>query len=245
MKNIGIIGAGQIGSTLARKFSALGHKVKIANSRGPQTLTKLAKELGATAVTVKEATEDVDIVIVSIPQKSVEDLPVDLFADSPTQLTIVDTGNYYPGRDGRIEGLESGLPESMWVSNHFKHPVLKAFNNIVANSLSENGKPKGDSERIGLPVAGDNVNDKAELLDLISQIGFDGVDGGSLSESWRQQPGSPVYCTDHSEKELVRLLQLTDKSTLAAMREKGMQLVMQAKEPVKESRAILRNLYAD
>jgi len=245
MKNIGIIGAGQIGSALARKFSALGHTVKIANSRGPHTLTELAMELDVQAVTIYEAVEDVDIVIISVPQKRIEDLPVTLFANSPAQLIIVDTGNYYPGRDGRIEDLEAGVVETQWVSNHVQRPVLKAFNNIGVNALSDSGKVSGDLDRIALPVAGDSDKDKAELIDLIDQLGFDGVDGGALAESWRQQPGSAVYCTDHNKLELNRLLQTADKSRLAEMRDIGLEMVMQAKEPMKESCSILRSLYPD
>jgi predicted dinucleotide-binding enzyme len=245
MKNIGIIGAGQIGSTLARKFSALGHHVKIANSRGPHTLAELAKEIQVSAVSITEVVVDVDLVIISIPQKSIERLSINLFANCPQHLTIVDTGNYYPLRDGRIEDLENGIPESQWVSNYLQRPVLKAFNNIGVNSLSDNGKPSIDTERIALPVAGDSDEDKAELMYLIDQLGFDGVDGGTLSESWKQQPGSPVYCTDHHKEELSRLLQTTEKSRLADMRDKGLEMVMQAKEPMKEARSILRSLYPD
>jgi len=245
MKTIGIIGAGQIGSALARKFNALGHHVKIANSRGPHTLTELAKEIGVQAVTINEAIEDADIVIISIPQKSIENLPGTLFANSPRHLIIADTGNYYPGRDGRIEDLEAGLAESQWVSNHLQRPVVKAFNNIGVNSLSDNGKPSGDLERIALPVAGDSDHDKAELMNLIDQLGFDPVDAGTLSESWKQQPGSPVYCTDHNKHNFIRLLQLAEKATLPEMRDKGLEMVMQAKEPMKEASSILRSLYPD
>jgi len=245
MKNIGIIGAGQIGSTLARKFSTLGYKVKIANSRGAHTLKELADEIAVQAVNIDEAVKAVDMVIISIPQKSIEDLPVTLFANSPEQLIIVDTGNYYPGRDGRIEDLETGLVESQWVSNHLQRPVLKAFNSIGVNSLSDNGKPFGDSERIVLPVSGDNDKDKAELISLINQLGFDGVDGGTLGESWKQQPGSAIYCTDHNKRELIRLFKITEKSRLAELRDKGLEMVMQAKEPMKEASSILRSLYPD
>jgi predicted dinucleotide-binding enzyme len=243
MKRIGIIGVGQIGSTLAKKFSALGHTVKIANSRGPHTLTQLAEEIGATAVTINEAIEDVDIVIISIPQKKIEDLPSDLFAGSPQQLIIVETGNYYPYRDGRMPELEAEITESEWVSKHLNRAVLKAFNNIGVNSLADSGRPYGDLERIALPVSGDSADDKAVLINLIDQLGFDGVDAGPLSESWRQQPGSPVYCTDHNLNEVIDLLKNTDRSMLAELREKGVELVMQAKGPFKESRDILRGLY--
>jgi 8-hydroxy-5-deazaflavin:NADPH oxidoreductase len=243
MKRIGIIGAGQIGSTLAGKFSALGYKVKLANSRGPHTLQELAKKINVSAVTITEAIKDVDLVIVSIPQKSIENLPADLFANSPADLIIAETGNYYPERDGRIEAMEAGRPESQWVSDLLQRPVLKAFNNLGVDSLADNGRAPGAADRMALPVAGDNAADKAVLMALIEQLGFDGVDGGTLSESWRQQPGSPVYCTDHSREELIRLLQLADKPRLAALRDQGLEMVMQAKNPMKEASSILRSLY--
>jgi len=243
MKNIGIIGAGQIGSTLARKLSALGHNVKISNSRGPKTIEVLAKEIGAVTVSIHEAVQDVDIVVIAIPQKSIENLPTDLFENSPKQLIVVDTGNYYPLRDGNIEALDAGLPESEWVSTHLKRPVLKAFNSIGVNPLADDGKPKGDIKRIALPVSGDDHTAKEVIIQLLDALGFDGVDAGLLSESWKQQPGSPVYCTNHGKEELIRLLALADKSRLAEMRDIGLELVMKAKEPLKEAQSILRKLY--
>ena len=243
MKNIGIIGAGQIGSALSKKFSALGHHVKIANSRGPETIDELAKEIGVAAVSIHEAVQDVDIVVIAIPQKSIENLPMDLLENAPKQLIIVDTGNYYPLRDGNIEALDAGVPESEWVAAYLKRPVLKAFNSIGVNPLADDGKPKGDPRRIALPVSGDDENAKEEIIKLFDALGFDGVDAGPLSESWRQQPGSPVYCTNHGKEELIRLLHLTDKSGLAEMRDIGLELVMKANEPFKEAQSILRKLY--
>ena len=243
MKSIGIIGAGPIGSTLARKLSALGHSVKIANSRGADSLKALAQEINVEAVELRAAVVDVDLVIISIPQKSIESLPHDLFFGCKESLIVVDTGNYYPYRDGIIDELEDGKLESQWVAEHLQRPVLKAFNSIQAASLADKGRLAGQSDRIALPVAGDDPNHKMDLIQLIDELGFDGKDGGTLSESWRQQPGSPVYCTDHNKKDLVRLLQAADKSSLAALRDKGLQLVMQAKDPMKEAREILRNLY--
>jgi predicted dinucleotide-binding enzyme len=194
---IGIIGAGNIGSALARRFTAAGHQVFVANSRGPETLRDLAAETGATAVPVKEAARAGKLVVVTIPERSIPQLPRDLFADVPANVVVVDTGNYYPRqRDGRIEPIESGTTESRWVSQQLGRPVVKAFNNIYAKHLQENGKPAGTPGRIGLPVAGDDPEAKAVVLKLIDEIGFDGVDAGTLDESWRQQPGTPVYTTD-------------------------------------------------
>jgi predicted dinucleotide-binding enzyme len=194
---IGIIGAGHIGSTLARKLNRLGHTVSVANSRGPASLTALAAETGAKAVSVTDAVKGVDLVVVTIPEKNVPLLPKGLFRGLPEAVIVVDTGNYYPSfRDGRIDAIESGMTESGWVAQQLGRPVLKAFNNIIAHSLAEGGLPAGAKGRIALPVAGDDRRAKAVVIDLIDALGFDGIDSGSLDQSWRQQPGTPVYCTD-------------------------------------------------
>lgn len=194
---IGIIGAGNIGGTLARRFVALGHHVRVANSRGPDTLAGLAAESGATAATVHDAVRGVDVIVLTIPLKNVPDLPSGLFAEVPDQVVVVDTCNYYPRqRDGRIAAIESGLPESRWVEQQIGHQVIKAFNNIYARHLLENGQPAGTAGRIALPVSGDDARAKSVVLKLVDELGFDGVDAGGLDQSWRQQPGSPVYTND-------------------------------------------------
>lgn len=194
---IGIIGAGQIGGTLTRRLTALGHRVFVANSRGPETLAKLAAETGATPVSVTEAARSGEVVIVTIPQGKIQDLPKDLFVGVPNHVVVVDTGNYYPReRDGRIEEIEAGMTESRWVAYQLGRPVVKAFNNIYARHLLERGKPRGMPGRISLPVAGDDTAAKEVVLQIVDALGFDGVDAGTLDESWRQQPGTPVYCTD-------------------------------------------------
>jgi predicted dinucleotide-binding enzyme len=194
---IGIIGAGQIGGTLTRRFRQLGHEVYVANSRGPETLAKLAAETGAHAVPVTEAARKGDVVVVTIPEGHIRELPKDLFSGVPDNVVVVDTGNYYPReRDGRIEEIEGGMTESRWVEHQLGRPVVKAFNNIYAQHLMEGGRPKGKAGRVALPVAGDNAKAKQVVLRLVDELGFDGVDGGGLDESWRQQPGTPVYATD-------------------------------------------------
>jgi predicted dinucleotide-binding enzyme len=194
---IGIIGAGQIGGTLVRRLRALGHDVSVANSRGPESLSGLAKETGAHAVTVKQAARAGELVVVTIPMKNIPRLPRDLFDGVPDNVVVVDTGNYYPQqRDGRIDPIENGTPESRWVSQQLGRPVVKGFNNIYARHLLERGKPKGTPGRIALPVAGDDRRAKDLVIRLLDQLGFDGVDAGGLDESWRQQPATPVYATD-------------------------------------------------
>jgi 8-hydroxy-5-deazaflavin:NADPH oxidoreductase len=194
---IGIIGAGNIGGALARRFTELGHEVSIANSRGPQTLREVAAETGATAVTAHEAARRKDVVIVTIPEKNVPQLPADVFEGVGEEVVVVDTGNYYPRhRDGRIEAIEEGVAESKWVSEQLRRPVVKAFNNIYARHLRDEGRPPGSPDRIALPVAGDDQAAKATVMALVDELGFDPVDAGGLDHSWRQQPGTPVYTTD-------------------------------------------------
>jgi len=191
---IGIIGAGQIGGTLTRRLEQLGHEVFVANSRGPSSLAGLAKETGAKAVTVQDAARAGKLVIVTIPEAKIRDLPKNLFEGVPADVVVIDTGNYYPReRDGRIDEIEAGMPESRWVEAHLGRPVVKAFNTMNYKKLLELGRPAGTRGRLAIPVAGDDARTKDAVLRLIDQLGFDGVDDGGLDNSWRQQPGTPVY----------------------------------------------------
>jgi predicted dinucleotide-binding enzyme len=204
---IGIIGAGNIGGTLARRLAALGHEVSVANSRGPASLTGLARETGAKPVTVEQAARSGEVVIVTIPMKNISKLPAGLFERVPESVVVVDTNNYYPQqRDGRIAPIEEGSTESRWVSQQLGRPVIKAFNNIYAKHLGEKGKPKGSPGRIALPVAGDDPGAKEIVMGLVDQLGFDPVDAGGLDESWRQQPGTPVYGSDFDAAGVKRAL---------------------------------------
>lgn len=203
---IGIIGAGNIGGTLTRRFAQLGHEVFVANSRGPESLRDLARETGAKAVTAHEAARQGEVVIVTIPEKNIPSLPDDLFANTSKNAVIVDTGNYYPRRDGYIADIESGKTESRWVSQQLGRPVVKAFNNIYAQHLLEYGKPRGAADRIALPVSGDDKRAKEIVIKLLDELGFDGVDAGGLDDSWRQQPGTPVYASDFDAEGVRRAL---------------------------------------
>lgn len=201
---IGIIGAGNIGGTLARRLTALGHKISIANSRGPETLSNLAREIGARPVSVEEAARSGDVVIVTIPEGKIPDLPKGLFAAVPDSVVVVDTGNYYPReRDGRIPEIEAGMAESRWVEKQLGRPVIKAFNNIQAGHLMELGRPVSAPGRIALPIAGDDPAAKALVMKLVDELGFDAVDAGGLDDSWRQQPGTPVYAADRNVEGVV------------------------------------------
>lgn len=194
---IGIIGSGQIGGTLTRRFRTIGLDVRVANSRGPDSLADLARETGAIASTREEVVRGPDLVVLTIPLRKVESLPSQLFANAPSGQIVVDTCNYYPReRDGRIAQIEEGLTESGWVQQRIGHRVVKVFNSIYATSLMNNGKAPGTPGRIALPVAGDDPAEKAVVMELLDRIGFDAVDTGTIDDSWRQQPATPVYTQD-------------------------------------------------
>jgi 8-hydroxy-5-deazaflavin:NADPH oxidoreductase len=216
---IGIIGTGSMGGILARHLAKLGHHVSIANSRGPESLTALAAEIGATPVSVADAAKAGEIVILAIPTKAVADLPREMFANVPSNVIVVDIGNYHPElRDGRIDAIDRGMLDSQWVAQQIGRPVIKAFNNIFAKSLLEKGVPRGTGGRIALSVAGDSSEAKAAVLRLVDVLGFDPVDGGVLDDSWRQQPGTPAYCCDHEAAALRRALAEADRSRIAEYR---------------------------
>ncbi len=194
---VGIIGAGNIGGNLTRRLTALGHEVSVANSRNPDTLSELATETGAIAVLASEVAAGADVVVVTIPMKAVPDLPSGLLNGAADDVVVIDTCNYYPQqRDGRITDIEDGMTESRWVEKQLGVSVVKAFNGIYAEHLLTRGVPAGTDGRIALPVAGDDADAKAVAMEFVDSLGFDPVDDGGLDDSWRQQPGTPVYGAD-------------------------------------------------
>lgn len=205
---IGIIGSGNIGSTLAGYLTALGHKVSIANSRGPESLREVSARTGAKAATTEQAAKAEDIVIIAIPVKAIVDLPVDIL--SASKAIIIDAGNYYPSRDGEIADIQDRLTDSEWVAKVIGHPIIKAFNNIVAPSLASKAAKAGSPDRVALSVSGNEEAHKQIVMALINEIGFDAIDGGTLSESWRQQPGEPAYCQDLDKNTLRTALHQAD-----------------------------------
>ncbi|WDJ06584.1 NADPH-dependent F420 reductase [Xanthomonas campestris] len=194
---IGIIGTGNIGGTLARKLHAAQHDVRVANSRGEEGVRAFAQEIGVTPVDVREVVRDVDVIVLAIPLPAIAELAAGLCDAVPPQVPVIDTSNYYPGmRDARIAALDAGTPESAWVSGQIGRPVIKAFNNILADSLAKRGTPAGSAGRLAVAVAGDDAAAKQTVMQLVDQVGFDPVDGGALADSWRQQSGTPAYCCD-------------------------------------------------
>lgn len=224
--NIGIIGAGQIGGTLVRQYSKAGHFVKVTNSSGPDKLKSLASETGALPVTLSDVVSDVDVIVIAIPLIAIPKLPQDLMNNVSINTPIIDTCNYYPIRDGRINEIEDGMPESVWVSNQLLRPVVKAYNNIFAGSLVASGIAKGTLSRLALPISGDDKRSKDLVSNLVNDSGFDALDCGSLQDSWRQQPGSPVYCTDLTLTQLKSSIAKAKKEILPERRELGLAFIL-------------------
>jgi len=217
---VGSLGTGNIGEVFARKLRLAGHQVKMANARGPDSIAGLANQIGAKAVDIEGVVEDVDVLVLTIPTKNVPDLPPALFRRLPPGAVVIDTTNYYPSfRDGPIGALEEGMLESDWVSERIGYPVVKAMNTMFSHSLSRNGRPAGAADRLALAISGDDPNAKATVAALIDSIGFEPVDIGGMAGSWRQQAGSPIYCTDLTRAELLAWVTRAKRELLSERRE--------------------------
>jgi hypothetical protein len=193
MTTIGFIGSGMIGGTVARLSVAAGHQVIMSNSRGPATLTDLAAGLGplARAASAQEAAAQGDIVVVSIPFKAYPSVPAGPLAGK----LVLETCNYYPERDGQFTVLDDGLETSSeLIQRHLEGAdVVKAFNNIFYKHLLHLSRPAGSPDRSFLPIAGDSPQAKEQVVGYLDSIGYGAVNAGSLADSWRQEPGTPVY----------------------------------------------------
>jgi len=204
MATIGLIGAGHIGSQIARLAIASGYSVVISNSRGPGTLSALVAELGpnARAATAAEAAQSAEIVVVAIPLKEYKTVPVEPLAGK----IVIDTNNYYPQRDGHIPELdnESTTTSELLQAHLPASKVVKTFNHIYAAALTTDGQPAGTKNRRALVIAGDDQGAKATVTRLLDQFGFDTVDAGPLKEGWRIQRDTPGYGPRRTAEELRR-----------------------------------------
>jgi predicted dinucleotide-binding enzyme len=215
---VGILGTGNIGRTLARKLSAAGYEIEVANSRGPETIPAEVTEFGGRAVTSAEAVADAHVVILSIPLCSIVAI-APLLQGLPADTVIIDTSNYYPQRDGTIDAIEAGQAESEWVSEQLGRPVAKAWNAIGADSLAKKGRPEGAHDRIAVPVAANNARDCNVAMASVHDTGLDAVKSGTLAQSWRQQPGAPCYCTDLTHLEIPAALAAAERDRLPTRRD--------------------------
>jgi predicted dinucleotide-binding enzyme len=223
---IGILGTGNIGTTLVTKLSLAGHDVKVANSRGPETIDTGMLRHGARAVTSAEAVKDVDVVIMSTPLGAIPGI-APMIAALPEHVVVIDTSNYYPARDGTIDAIEGGMAESVWVAGQLGRPIAKAWNAITSASFAEKGAPAGTAGRIAIPVAADGDRERDVALGLVDETGLDAVYSGTLAESWRQQPGAPCYCTDLSHDEMPKALAAAERERLPRRRDLAIEAIME------------------
>ena len=204
MATIGLIGAGHIGSQVARLALASGYDVVISNSRGPETLSALVAELGprARAGTPVDAATAGDIVVVTVPLKNVDQVPAEPLAGK----IVIDTCNYYPQRDGQIDALDDGsTTSSELLQAHLPQShVVKGFNNIYFEHLRDLAQPllpAGADGRSTLAIAGDDAAAKDAVRRAFDAIGYDTLDLGPLAEGWRTQPGQPAYGLQYAKDE--------------------------------------------
>lgn len=235
--NIGIIGSGEMGTCLASGFIKQGHRVSMANSRGPASLKQLTEDIGIKAGTIEEVVKNKQVIIVSIPQKNIPDLPKNLFKYLPEDVVVIDTGNYYPSlRDGTIPALEQRGIDSLWVQEQLGFPVVKVFNSILAESIKDYDRPHDKKSRIAIAVSGDRPKAKGVVFQLVEDLGFDPFNIGTITQSWKQQPGSPIYCRDITLEELKKKAEAlgttwSDKQDMILAKRKADEAIMKTDYP--------------
>ncbi len=211
MTTLGIIGAGHIGSQVARVAIANGYDVVIANSRGPETLADLVAELGprARAATAQDAAAAADVAVVTVPLGAIDQLPAEQLAGK----IVLDTNNYYFERDGHIEALDKGeTTTSELVQRALPGAkIAKAFNHIFASEITSDGTPAGTPDRRALATAGDDVEAVAFVTRFYDEAGFDTVNVGPLSESWRVERDRPAYVVRQTAEELTANLAIANR----------------------------------
>jgi 8-hydroxy-5-deazaflavin:NADPH oxidoreductase len=219
---VSVIGAGAIGGNIARRLSETGHDVLIATARGPECVDAEVAASGARPVELGAATKDRDVVILAVPF-GVQPKLKDLVSTVPESTVVVDTSNYYPGMNGHIEAVVNGQVESLWSQEQLGRPVVKAWNAALAETQRTMGKPAGSPGRIAIPVAGDSAKARGTVMQLVDESGFDAYDAGPLAESWRQQPGTPAYCTELGVEDLGQALAEAEKDRAPGTRDRLME----------------------
>lgn len=240
---IGIIGAGNIGRILAERLARAGHEVSIANSRHPETVDASALSTGATAVWAADASKGADVVIVSVNFGQLPSV-AGLVAEAPENAVIIDTSNYFPLRDGEVEGFVDGQVESEWVQKFYGRPIVKAWNTITTASFRDKAYATDPATRIALPIAADDDAQRAVGMGLVEETGFDAFDAGVIADTWRQQPGTPVYTNDLTADELPAALDRAQRDRSRLRRDLMMQVYLErieadGKEPDPERQLAL------
>lgn len=215
---ISVIGAGAIGGNLATRLAEAGHNVTVSDARGAGAVPSAAVTAGAHPAELDDAVSDHEVIIVSVPFSRQVEL-AGLLARTATTAIVVDTSNYYPELTGRLEEIDAGEVESVWVEQRLGRPVVKAWNAALAATQQTKGRPSGSASRLAIPVAADSAESRATVMRLVDDTGFDPVDAGTLAESWRQQPGTPGYCTELEADQLRLALLTAHKEAAPAIRD--------------------------
>jgi len=218
---ITVIGAGAIGGNLATRLSNAGHDIAVADARGPEAVTESVLASGARAVEMNAATQDRDVIVLAIPFSVQKDL-AETIAGVPASTIVVDTSNYYPAMAGPVEAVDAGKVESVWSQETLGRPIVKAWNAALAGTQQTKGQPSGTPGRIAIPVAADSSDDRATVMQLVDDTGFDPYDAGVIAESWRQQPGTPAYCTELGYDDLGKALAAAVKDDAPTKRDELM-----------------------
>lgn len=214
--------------------------MKLAGSKGPDAIRDKAEEIGAISVAAQDAVKDVEVIILSIPFAQIPNV-APLFSNVPFNVVVIDTSNYYPFRDGNIEQVDEGKPESIWSSEQLGRPVVKAFNALLAETLANGGTAEGAANRFAIPVAGDDEHAKSIARELLNQTGFDSLDAGDLASSWRQQPGTPAYCTELTLTALQSALSAANKDRAPLDRDLLIKSFMEEESSLSHDQIVARN----
>ena len=218
---VALIGAGAVGEALGKLLVKHGYSTSISNSRGPETLRQLEQQTGATAMDIKAALALADIVVLAVPMDSIPRLQSTFQASLRPETVVIDSGNYYPARDGRIKALDEGQTDTEWVSVTLGVQAIKVFNNIIASNIFSSSRSTATPQRVALTVSGDNKEATKLIMEFVENIGFNAYDAGALADSWRQQPGQPAYCTEPNLQQLPGLLARAERSKGPIARDKA------------------------
>lgn len=227
---ITVIGTGAIGGNLARRLSQAGHDVLAGNASGPEAFPAELIAAGVKRIELDESMSDRDVVVLAVPF-SVQPKLAPLLATTSADSIVVDTSNYYPFMMGPVDAVENGQVESIWVQKQLGRPVVKAWNAALAGTQQTKGRPAGAFDRIAIPVAADSVEARRAVMQLVDDTGFDPLDSGVLADSWRQQPGTPAYCTELGLEDLAKALGSAEKDKAAATRDRLMGYFGSLEEP--------------
>lgn len=236
---ISILGAGNVGVPVARSLAAAGHAVNLSNSRGPETIRQLAESIGVTAMSASDAVRDAEVIITAVNPGSYAQIGPMLVGVSE-DVTVIDTGNYHPFRDGQIAAIDEGQLEALWIAEQLGRPIARAWNAITAQTIADGSRPAGSPDRIAVPVAGDDPRDRKIAAILTDDTGFDPLDIGGLENTWRAHPGTSAYCTELPLADLQAAIDRADRASAPIRRDLCAQAFKTFGEEINDGEKVLR-----